>query len=55
MKFIRYSIGIWSINPKENNELVGIAKVEVVDLEDDKFNDFIAAKLEIIKKLIDEL
>jgi len=55
MKFIRYAIGIWSVDEDANNELVGIAKVEKVDLEGDKFNIFIKEKLEIIKKLIDEI
>ncbi len=55
LKFVRYSIGVWAVESKENNELAGIAKMEVVDLEGDKFNDFIHKKLEIIKKLIDEI
>ena len=55
MKFIRYSIGIWAVESNENNELAGIAKMESVNLEGDKFNEFVNFKLEIIKKLIDEI
>ena len=55
LKFVRYSIGIWAIESKENNELAGIAKMEAVDLKGDKFNEFVSKKLEIIKKLINEI
>lgn len=55
MKFVRYTISVWLVEPKENNELTGISKMECVDLEDDDFNEFVNGKLNIIKNLINEL
>lgn len=55
MSFIRYQIGVWTVDEQVNNELAAIVKVEKIDLEGDKFNKFVTEKLAIIKKLIEEI
>lgn len=55
MRFIKYSITIWSVEESEDNALVGISKMQCVELEEMHFNDFINGKLEILKRLINEM
>jgi len=55
MKFIRYEINIWNIGTESDTKLAGITKMGCIELEDMHFNEFVNEKLEIIKKLIDEI
>jgi len=55
LKYFRYEVNIWSIEEQVESKVAGITKIKNIDLEDDKFNGFIDMKLEIIKKLIDEI
>ena len=55
MKFIRFDITVWLVEEREDNKLAGVTKMESVDLEGDKFNEFVNWKLNIIKKLINEI